>query len=1445
MKSWDKKINQLLLVTTILYFNISVFAQVATLPVFYSGSFGNPSWTKTDPNLAPIGFTWNSATNANNLDGVGGVGASLNNNSRFIQIHFNQSPNELSFMYRRQSGFGGTARIFESVDGINWGTAIWTMGAGGNMTNGLSVTLTLNPNSRYVRFDRTGSDGRLEIDAISITPAYRANVTMIDHGSSNWCVGETRPVTVRFQNTGSMTWFASGNTSGNCADPNKQVAVSYRWNGDPNWDVYNNRNPLPHDVPPGGTVDVTFPVQSPNGNPLGPNNLSVNLIVQECLWFNNANPVFTSGSINISDAPTVDAGSAAPICAGSSVQLNGSVIAPSVLTSSTLYSENFSGTHGWIFSDANRWSVENSSNAGGSAPELRFQYFSGSNGTMIDANARSPLINATNFSNLSLSFRHRVVHWTGTIGPLTLETSTNGTTWTQRWSSSPTGNIAATLVSGINLSALDGQSFYIRFRHNGNIWNIDFWYIDDVTITGDIPVSSPVTYSWSPTTGLSNPNILDPIASPTTTTTYTLTATSGGCSATDDVVVTVTNPTMASSNGFEICHGGTTTMSVSGFSNWTSLPTGGTISTFGNNERIHVFNANGTFNTAQEITNARLLVIGGGGGGGSNGGGGGGAGMFLPLSNQTITSGATTVTIGAGGAVHNNLASPNTAATNGGNSSFGSITAGGGGGGASRDFGLGGQNGHATFGGSGGGGGGASATPRNNAGIGTLGGNNGANGTTPDLGCNAAGGGGGGAGGPGVAAASLNGGNGGPGLQSDITGTSLWYAGGGGGGITCNGTNIGTGGSGGGGNGTSWNATGSAGTPNSGSGGGAGFTGGSGVVIVRYAYPKWTSSNTAVATINEVTGVVTTVGPGITEISFYAPNGCVVQETLTVDAPPTAPTSISGTTAICNGQSTTLTAMGGGNGSGAVFQWGTGAVGTNIIGGQTTSTLTASPTTTTTYWVRRIGNTSCNNTTGGAQVTVQVDVPYTAPTLSGGGTVCFGQERTLNATGGTAPAASISWHENVVTNPSFGTGSQATVSPAVTTDYVVAVPANGACPGDQSNIQTITVPTPSNALSSGATATCLVHQNGWVHFLDASGNLIASINSNGQNLGNVDAQVFAPGTPITGESCDSPGDALFFTEVMGRHWVITPQHQPTSNVSVRLPFNETTELDPLITSSQANQNPLDDVTGIGDLGLSKYSGPANVDGNLSNNCASAGGDENTTFHGQTGNGSVSSFIAGHPANDRFVDFSISSFSEFWLHGSSAGSPLPVEFDQFSTVCTDDFVVLNWTTKSEVNASHWVIERSRDGWNWEIIGDLNANGNTNATSHYEWKDPITGSNFDGYYRLQQVDFDGTATNYGPFHAQCNSKENQIVLNVYPNPAQDMVNLNFSIPQGQSHAFDVQLLNATGQTIAVRNVQIQQNNFTQTWETQQLNNGMYSFKICASNGECYLQKFVIHR
>jgi gliding motility-associated-like protein len=72
--------------------------------------------------------------------------------------------------------------------------------------------------------------------------------------------------------------------------------------------------------------------------------------------------------------------------------------------------------------------------------------------------------------------------------------------------------------------------------------------IDDLTVfnsTVPLQASGGISYSWSPPTGLSNPNTASTNASPTVNTTYTVTVTdANGCSATDTVRVTVLNPAL-------------------------------------------------------------------------------------------------------------------------------------------------------------------------------------------------------------------------------------------------------------------------------------------------------------------------------------------------------------------------------------------------------------------------------------------------------------------------------------------------------------------------------------------------------------------------------------------------------------------------------------------------------------------------------------------------------------------------------------------------------------------------------------------------------------------------------------------------------------------------------------------------------------------------------------
>jgi len=85
------------------------------------------------------------------------------------------------------------------------------------------------------------------------------------------------------------------------------------------------------------------------------------------------------------------------------------------------------------------------------------------------------------------------------------------------------------------------------------------------------------TYSWTPAATLDNPAIANPTATPVTTTSYVLTATSvDGCIDTDDVTITIiTSVTATVSNSVSICEGQSTNLSSSGGSAYSWNPTTG------------------------------------------------------------------------------------------------------------------------------------------------------------------------------------------------------------------------------------------------------------------------------------------------------------------------------------------------------------------------------------------------------------------------------------------------------------------------------------------------------------------------------------------------------------------------------------------------------------------------------------------------------------------------------------------------------------------------------------------------------------------------------------------------------------------------------------------------------------------------------------------------------
>lgn len=119
---------------------------------------------------------------------------------------------------------------------------------------------------------------------------------------------------------------------------------------------------------------------------------------------------------------------------------------------------------------------------------------------------------------------------------------------------------------------------------------------------------------------------------------------------------------------------------------------------------------------------------------------------------------------------------------------------------------------------------------------------------------------------------------------------------------------------------------------------------------------------------------------------------------------------------------------------------------------------------------------------------------------------------------------------------------------------------------------------------------------------------------------------------------------------------------------------------------------------------------------------------------------------------------------------NAANALPVNLLSLNAKVVENQVVLKFTTATEENNSHFLIQRSIDeGKTFATIGQLDGQGDSNEAVNYEFVDakPANGLN---YYRLQQFDFDGANEFFGPVVVRFSSEETDNPT-IWPVPATD--------------------------------------------------------------------------
>jgi hypothetical protein len=198
---------------------------------------------------------------------------------------------------------------------------------------------------------------------------------------------------------------------------------------------------------------------------------------------------------------------------------------------------------------------------------------------------------------------------------------------------------------------------------------------------------------------------------------------------------------------------------------------------------------------------------------------------------------------------------------------------------------------------------------------------------------------------------------------------------------------------------------------------------------------------------------------------------------------------------------------------------------------------------------------------------------------------------------------------------------------------------------------------------------------------------------------------------------------------------------------------------------------------------------------------------------------------------------LSQFCPYVL--SSVTVPLPITLIDFSAVCnSENNVIINWSTATEKNGSHFDIMNSKDGFTFTKISSVTANGNSSSVNTYSFV--VENKNSLGsYFLLKMVDVDQTYKNSKIVFLSddCNLKDQEPTI--YSDQQSGIV---ISATSKETTSYTLNIIDAAGRLVRAESLPIHEG-YNNIVVNPELSKGVYLVNLQYYNGKLLSKKIPI--